>query len=177
MRCVDADGNQIGVIPTSQALQLAHERGMDLIEVAANASPPVCRIADCGKYRFELEKKEKQSRRQSPGSKMKKIKFHANVDEHDFQTKLRHVREFLEEGHRVKMSLMFRGRENAHQEIGYQVLTRAVREVADLGHSERNPEQMGRMLMVMVTPRPTTKQGAAKPAPAPGPAAEPGRPR
>jgi translation initiation factor IF-3 len=138
---------------------------MDLIEVAPQAVPPVCRVCDYGKYKYELEKKEKQSKRHQSQTKVKEVKFHSNVEEHDFATKCRHIREFLAEGHRVKCSLMFRGREQAHTELGYQVLNRAAKELSDVGVCERTPEQMGRFLFMMINPRPSLKVVGKPPAP------------
>jgi translation initiation factor IF-3 len=157
---VDNDGSQLGVIATSEALVLARRRGLDLVEVAATAQPPVCRIMDFGKYKYELSKKERESRRSQSTTKVKEIKFHANVDDNDYSTKLRHIRDFLGEGHRVKVSLMFRGRENAHQEIGFQLMRRVQKDCQDLSGSDRPPEQMGRFLFLMLMPRP----GGPKPA-------------
>jgi translation initiation factor IF-3 len=142
---------------------------MDLIEISPNAEPPVCRITNYGKYKYELEKKEKQSRKHHSVTKVKEVKFHANVDDHDFQTKIRHIRDFVAEGHRVKVSLMFRGREQAHQEIGYQVMRRVIKDVQDVASNERSPEQVGRSIYMMITPRPATKGKPVQPA-APPPA-------
>lgn len=157
---------------TSDALRLAQQRGMDLIEVAPQAIPPVCRVCDYGKYRYELEKKEKQAKRNQSQTRVKEVKFHSNVEDHDFATKCRHIREFLEEGHRVKCSLMFRGREQAHTELGYQVMNRVGKELSDIGQCERSPEQMGRFLFMMINPKPNARpagksSAAAVPAPAP----------
>ena len=159
MRVVDFDGSQAGVMPTSDALRLAQQRGMDLIEVAPQAVPPVCRVCDHGKYKYELEKKEKQSKRHQSQTKVKEVKFHSNVEDHDFLTKCRHIREFLAEGHRVKCSLMFRGREQAHTELGYQVMKRVATELSEVGICERSPEQMGRFLFMMINPRPAPRTG------------------
>ena len=155
---MDFDGAQIGVITTSEALRLAEQRGMDLVEISPNAQPPVCRICDYGKYRYEIEKKEKQQRRHQSNTKVKEIKFHPNVEEHDYNTKLRHIRDFLDEGHRVKVSLMFRGRESAHQEFGYKVMHRCLKDVQDIAISERAPEQMGRTIYMLISPKPNTKK-------------------
>ena len=160
------DGEQLGILSTSEALSRAHQLNLDLVEVAPTAQPPVCRICDYGKYKYELEKKEKAARRNQTQTKVKEVKFHANVDDHDFATKCRHIREFLDEGHRVKVSLMFRGREQAHQEIGYQVMHRVVQELRDVGVNERSPEQMGRFLYMMITPRPGAKPKATPTGPA-----------
>jgi translation initiation factor IF-3 len=158
VRVVDYDGSQAGVMPTSAALNLAQQRGMDLIEVAPQAVPPVCRICDYGKYKYELEKKEKQAKRHQSQTKVKEVKFHSNVEDHDFITKCRHIREFLAENFRVKVSLMFRGREQAHTELGYQVMSRVSKELQDVGITERSPEQMGRFLFMMISPRPAVRQ-------------------
>jgi translation initiation factor IF-3 len=176
---VDADGSQAGVIPTSEALALARRRGLDLVEVSASAQPPVCRVMDFGKYKYELSKKEKQTRRHQSNTKVKEIKFHANVDDHDYSTKLRHIRDFLAEGFRVKISLMFRGRESAHQELGFQLMRRVQKDCADLCGADRAPEQMGRFLFMLLFPKPgvakppEARPSEAPPAPAsgPGPAA------
>ncbi len=116
--------------------------------------PPVCRIMDYGKFKFEQAKKGKQTKKNSAATKMKEIKFHANVDEHDYQTKLRKIRGFIDEGHRVKVSLMFRGRENAHQEIGYELVKKVLADCQDVAISERDPQKMGRFLVAMLNPRP-----------------------
>lgn len=158
VRLIGPEGEQIGIVSTSTALQRAHDLGMDLIEISPNAQPPVCRIVNYGKFKYEQEKKEKQSRQHHSNTKVKEIKFHPNVEEHDYQTKLRHIREFIAEGHRVKVSLMFRGRENAHEEIGYQVVHRVVADLRDVAGSERSPERMGRTIYVMLTPKPASRQ-------------------
>jgi translation initiation factor IF-3 len=155
---VDVDGSQVGVVSTREALTLAHQRGLDLVEISPHAQPPVCRIMDYGKFKFEQAKKDKQSRKNQSNTKVKEVKYHTNVEEHDYQTKLRHIRDFLEEGHRVKISLMFRGRENAHQELGYEVVRRVVVDVQDIAIAEKEPQKMGRFLNVMVVPRPSTKK-------------------
>lgn len=166
VRCIDADGTQIGVITTREALMRAHDQGMDLIEVAPNAQPPVCRITDFGKYKYEEEKKEKASRKHQNVSKVKEVKYHSNVDEHDYQTKLRHIKEFIAEGHRVKVSLTFRGRESAHQDLGYQVMRRVLTDLDAVATSENPPTQMGRSIIMLVSPRPAVKS-AAKQVPSP----------
>jgi translation initiation factor IF-3 len=164
VRLIDADGNQLGVVATHQARAMAEQRGLDLVEIAPEAKPPVCRITDYGKFRYEQEKREKEQRRHQSQTRVKEVKFHANVEEHDYQTKLRHTREFLAEGHRVKLSLFFRGRENAHQELGYELLKRAVQDCADIAQPEQMPTRIGRALITMVTPK--RRQGPAAAAPA-----------
>ncbi|HMO04775.1 MAG TPA: translation initiation factor IF-3 [Kiritimatiellia bacterium] len=159
VRCVDVDGSQVGVVPTREALNLAQQRGLDLVEISPQAQPPVCRVMDYGKFKFEQAKKEKQSKKNQSNTKVKEVKYHTNVEEHDYQTKLRHIRDFLGEGHRVKVSLMFRGRENAHQELGYEVVRRVVADVADIAVADREPQKLGRFLSVLINPRPATARG------------------
>jgi translation initiation factor IF-3 len=153
---VDVDGSQVGVVPTREALNLAQQRGLDRVEMSPQAQPPVCRVMDYGKFKFEQAKKEKQSKKNQSNTKVKEVKYHTNVEEHDYQTKLRHIRDFLGEGHRVKVSLMFRGRENAHQELGYEVVRRVVADVADIAVADREPQKLGRFLSVLINPRPAT---------------------
>ncbi len=149
---------------TSDALALAEREHLDLVEIAPNVSPPVCRIMDFGKYKYETEKKEREARRHQAAGRVKEIQFHANVDEHDYQTKLRKVRDFIMEGHRVKVSLFFRGRENAHQELGHALLQRVMSDCQDIAVPDQVPTSMGRMLVMMLGPR----RGLRKPGPATG---------
>ncbi len=172
MRCIDADGKQIGIISLSHARQLAEAAGLDLVEISPNADPPVCRIMDYGRFKYEQEKREKQARHSHSGGKLKEIKFHANVDEHDYQTKLRHLREFIADGHRVKVSLFFRGRENIHQELGFEILNRVLRDCEDVATPDQVPTRMGRALFMMLGPR----RGARHAAPT-TPSSKPTEPR
>lgn len=171
IRCIGADGNQIGIITVSEALRLANAVNLDLVEISPNAQPPVCRIMDVGKYKYELEKKEREARKHQTHTKVKEVKFHANTDTHDFELKVRHIREFIAEGHRVKCTLMFRGREQAHQELGYELMQRVAKTVEDVAQGDRNPQQMGRILHMMFAPRAgLLKAKTAPPAPPPPPA-------
>ncbi len=128
-------------MPTSQALAIAQEAGLDLVEVAPNAQPPVCRVMDFGKYVYEQHKKEKGSK--AGAAKVKEVKFRPRVDTHDFMTKLRHGEEFLFHGNKVKLTLTFRGREMAHTEIGYETMRRAVLELGHIGHPDNEPKLGG----------------------------------
>ncbi|HMP72664.1 MAG TPA: translation initiation factor IF-3 [Kiritimatiellia bacterium] len=157
VRCVDQNGEQIGVIPTREALNRAHTAGLDLVEVAPQAQPPVCRIMDYGKFKFDQQKKEKSSKKNASATKVKEIKYHANVDEHDYETKLRHIRDFIGEGHRVKVTLAFRGRENAHQEIGFNLINRVIEDCKDVAVKDREPQKMGRFVTTLLTPKPNSK--------------------
>ena len=146
----------LGVVPTRDALRMANEAGLDLVEVSPNADPPVCRIMDYGKFRYEESIKQKRARKQAHTSSrvVKEVKFHANVAEHDYQTKLGHARRFLEKGHKVKMSLQFRGRENAHRELGFDLVKRAIQDCDDLCTVEMPPRLMGRSLIAMLGSKP-----------------------
>lgn len=152
MRCIDADGKMLGVIPTQQAKGLASQHQLDLVEVSPNADPPVCRIMDFGKYRYEEQRKERLARKRQHNLSLKEIKFHANVEEHDYQTKLNHIRQFLEKGHKVKISLFFRGRENAHRELGFQVIERVTKDCGDIGIVEARPRLIGRGIFGVLAP-------------------------
>ena len=152
VRLVDADGTQVGVVPTREAQRLATERGLDLVEVAPTARPPVCRVMDYGKYKYELGRKERHAKKHQTQTRVKEVKFHANVGEHDYQTKLRKTQQFLEEGHRVKCSLYFRGRENDHREFGYEVMNRLKEDCASIGDADSPPRMMGRNLVMLLQP-------------------------
>lgn len=132
---------------------LAQQNGLDLVEISPQAKPPVCRIMDYGKFKYERDKKKKEAKKNQASAKLKEIKFHANVDEHDYDTKLRHAKEFLDAGHKVKVSLFFRGRENAHQELGYELMNRVKGDIKDIGQVEQEPRLMGRNLNMMLSPK------------------------
>jgi translation initiation factor IF-3 len=167
VRVIDSDGAQLGVIPTSQALATAQQQGMDLVEIAPNAVPPVCKIVEYGKYKYEQEKKERESRKHQHAGKMKEIKLRLNIDDHDYTTKLNHMRDFLAENMKVKVSVFFRGRENAHPEFGQQLMQRVIRDVEGTGHAEVPPKQMGKSIHMMLAPaRGAAKKQAPKPKPA-----------
>lgn len=150
---MDADGNMIGVIPTRDALRMAQQRELDLVEVSPKADPPVCRIMDFGKFRYIESLKERDARKNQLRRQVKEIKFHANVGDHDYQTKLNHAREFLEKGHKVKLSLQFRGRENAHRELGFEVLQRVIKDLEEVIVVEMAPKLIGRSLVAMLGAR------------------------
>jgi len=152
IRCIDPDGRQIGIIPTRDALRMAQERGLDLVEVAPQARPPVCRIMDYGKYKYEMSKRARQARRHQAATKLKEVQFRPNVAEHDYQTKLKHTREFLLEGHPVRILIRFRGRQLAHKEIGYALLNRIRQDCADIARTEQRERQAGRDLITLLTP-------------------------
>ncbi|MBL9188556.1 MAG: translation initiation factor IF-3 [Opitutaceae bacterium] len=156
VRVISPEGKQLGILDTAKAVNLALENGLDLVEVAPNATPPVCRILDFGKYVYEEQKK--QSHVKSVASKIKEIEFTARIAEGDFHTKLRHAEEFLDHGNKVKMRLKFRGREMAHTELGFDLMKRAVAELAGMGHPDAELKLIGRNIHVMLTPLPPNKR-------------------
>lgn len=157
VRCVDEAGNQIGILPTREALIRAQAEGLDLVEISPNASPPVCRIMDFGKFKYEQGKKDRQTKRHHAASKVKEVQFHQNVGTHDYQTKIRHTHEFLAEGHRVKVCLFFRGRENTYREFGFEIMNRVIHDCQDAGVAEQPPRLMGRNIQMLLCPRPGLK--------------------
>ena len=156
VRLISPEGKQLGVIDTAKAINLALEVGLDLVEVAPNATPPVCRIMDFGKYVYEESKKT--SHVKATASKIKEIEFSGRIADGDFMTKIRHAEQFLDNGNKVKLRLKFRGREMAHTEIGFAVMKRAVTELAGMGHPDAEPKLIGRDIHVMLTPLPPNKR-------------------
>ena len=159
MRVIDANGKQLGVIPISQALAAAQQGGYDLVEVAPNATPPVCRIVDFGKYKYEQEKREREARKHQHATKLKEIKIRLNIDPHDYVTKLNHMRDFLGDGMKVKVTMMLRGRENAHPEYGDQMMKKIIKDMEGDGRPEVMPKLMGRSITMMISPARGAKKG------------------
>jgi translation initiation factor IF-3 len=162
VRLIDDQNNQLGVLSLDAALRIASEKGLDLVEVAPQANPPVCRLMDYGRYKFETIKKEKDQRRRQNVIKLKEMKLRPKVAEHDFQTKFRGVKQFLEQGEKVKVTIMFRGREMVHQEIGRRLLDRVADAAKDIAVVERQPLLEGRNLFMILAPthRPVAKEAA-----------------
>ncbi len=156
VRVISPEGKQLGIIDTAKAVNLALENGLDLVEVAPNATPPVCRIMDFGKYVYEEQKKHTNAK--ATASKIKEIEFTARIEHHDYETKLRHAEAFLDHGNKVKMRLKFRGREMAHTELGFGVMKRAVAALETMGHPDADPKLIGRNIHVMLTPLPPNKR-------------------
>lgn len=142
---------------TREALRMAEEAHLDLVEVSPNADPPVCRIMDFGKFRYDEGQKKKQARKNQAKTVIKEIKFHANVDENDYNVKLRNIRGFLADGCKIKLTLQYRGRENAHRELGDEVISRVIQDTADVAVVEQAPKLMGRSLTGMIGPKPEKK--------------------
>ena len=153
IRLVDQEGNQVGVMPTAEARRIALEAGLDLVEVAPMARPPVCRIMDFGKYKYEQAKKAKESRKKQHTVNLKEMRFRPKIEEHDFQFKTRHVRQFLEEGNKVRCFVLFRGRERAHVEFGQRVLERVAEGLRDIANVEAPPMMEGRSMNMILAPK------------------------
>ncbi len=176
VRLIGADGSQLGVQPLPAALQMAREQDFDLVEVAPNADPPVCKIMDYERYKYEQQQKRKESKRKATQVVIKEMKFRPKIDQHDYSTKMRHVERFLGEGNKVKLTIMFRGREMAHPELGLRILERIADEVNDIAIVESAPRQDGRNMTMVLHPlkkgqTPSAKSGSnRKPAPAAPPA-------
>lgn len=152
-RLIAEDGAQLGVVNVREALSMARERGLDLIEVAPTAAPPVCKIMDYGKYKYDQGKREREARKKQHVSEMKGIKMRPGIDEHDFQFKLRHVQKFLQDGDKVKITVIFRSREITHPEIARRSLERIVEEVSEIGVVEKTPGMEGRTMTMILTPK------------------------
>lgn len=152
VRVVDAQGSPLGVLPRREALSIALEREVDLVEIAPQANPPVCKIIDYGKFIYEQTKREKQQKKAQTHSTLKEVRFKAGTDTHDFDFKTRHAREFLEEGHKVKATVMFKGREILHKELGEELLQRFIDALADVAKIDQPMRMEGRFLGVMLAP-------------------------
>jgi translation initiation factor IF-3 len=163
IRVIDESGNQLGVMASEEALRLARERGLDLVEVSPSARPPVCRIMDYGKYKYEMSKRAAKARKSQHRITVKEVKFRPKIDGHDFTFKVEHAREFLEANNKVKFTVMFRGREVAHSELGRQILDRAAEQLADVGTIESPARMEGRTMIMYMAARRDRKPTAAAP--------------
>ena len=153
MRVVDADGSQLGIMSLRDALRVAAEKNLDLVAIAMNAKPPVCRVMDFGKYKYEQGKREKEVRKNQKIITVKEVKVRPNIEDHDFQVKLKNARRFLQDGDKAKASVMFRGREITHPELGRKLLVRLAKDVEDLANMERDPKVEGRNMVMILTPK------------------------
>jgi len=150
---VDADGQQVGVMPVQEALALAEQRGLDLVEVAPNAKPPVCRLLDYGKYMYELQKKAREARKAQKQIEIKEIRLRPKIGEHDLEFKIRDARRFLLKGHKVRFRVRFRGREITHPEVARRLLEGVAEQLTDVGVVESQPSFEGRTLMLIMAPK------------------------
>ena len=153
---VDEAGNQVGILPTRDALRMAFDKGLDLVEVAATAKPPVCRIMDYGKYKYEESKRDREAKKKQKVVSIKELKMRPRIEEHDFQVRLRSCQKFLQDGDKVKAVITFRGREIVHSELGRGVLQRLAEEVSDLGFVEREPRTEGRAMIMILSAKENT---------------------
>lgn len=147
VRVIDDDGQQLGIFLTSEAIRLAQDKGMDLIEIVPKASPPVCKIMDFGKYRYEMAKREKLQKKHTHTALVKEIRFHPTTDVHDFEFKTRHAREFIEQGHKVKATVVFRGRQITYQDHGRELLDRFTERLSDIAKVEMEAKMEGRQMV------------------------------
>ena len=152
VRLIGEDGEQLGIVASATALKMAYDRGLDLVLMSAQATPPVCRIMDYGKYRFDREKKEKEARKKQQVIELKEVQLSCRIDTHDFETKVKHALRFLGEGNKVKVVLRFRGREMSHQEIGKEILDRFREAVKESGTVDKTPNLEGRLMTMIVNP-------------------------
>ena len=153
VQLIDAEGTNRGVTETAEALQVAEDAGLDLVEIVPNANPPVCKILDYGKFRFLEQKKSAEARKRQKIVELKEIKLRPGIDEHDYETKMKAVRRFFDEGDKVKVTLRFRGREMAHQDIGFRLLERVKAETGLLAKVEAEPSMEGRQMVMVLSPR------------------------
>ncbi|MBC7344924.1 MAG: translation initiation factor IF-3 [Clostridia bacterium] len=159
IRLISPEGEQLGIVSVMEGLRAAQERGMDLVEVAPNAKPPVCRIMDYGKFRYEQSKREREARKKQRIINIKEVKLRLGIEKHDFEVKARNTARFLQDGDKVKVTIMFRGREISHADLGKQLCTRLAEEVSPFGLVERPPKVEGRNMVMILTPRPGLRQG------------------
>ena len=150
---IDDEGENRGVMPTAEAIDMAAEQGLDLVEVSPNASPPVCKFLDYGKYKFQAQKKAAEARRKQKTVEVKEIKMRPNIDTHDYEVKMRNMRRFFDAGDKVKVTLRFRGREMAHQNLGMKLLQRVKAEVEPIAKVELHPRLEGRQMIMVLSPR------------------------
>ncbi len=156
VRVIGADGKQLGVMATQEAIRMAQRLGLDLVEVSASAKPPVCRIIDFGKFMYEQSKKEKEGK--APSSKLKEVKFRLNIEAHDYDTKLRHSEEFLAKGYKVKLTLMFKGRETEKSALGLELVKRAINDLSGMGTCDAEAKLVGRNITTIISPLAANKR-------------------
>jgi translation initiation factor IF-3 len=167
VRVIGDEGQQIGIMPPFEALKMAREKNLDLVEISPTAQPPVCRIMDYGKFLYQQEKREREAKKHQKTITVKEVKFRINVDDHDYETKKNHVLRFLDEGDKVKATIFFRGREMTRQALGRQILERLIKDVENKGLVEFRPRQEGNTLHLILAPK---KEAGAKEKPAAKPA-------
>ncbi|KGM48472.1 translation initiation factor IF-3 [Pseudooceanicola atlanticus] len=152
MRLIGADGENVGVVTPARAMEMAAQAELDLVEISPNANPPVCKIMDFGKFKYEQQKRESEARKKQKIIEVKEVKFRPNTDTHDYEVKMRNVFKFLEKGDKVKVTLRFRGREMAHQNLGRELLERVAEDIKEVGKVENMPKMEGRQMIMMIGP-------------------------
>jgi len=153
VQLIDKDGANRGVVPTNEAITLAREVGLDLVEISPNTNPPVCKILDYGKFKYQAQKKAAEARKKQKTVEVKEIKLRPGIDKHDYEVKMRSMKRFFEEGDKVKVTLRFRGREMAHQELGYKLLQRVREDTGTIAKVESEPQSEGRQIVMILAPR------------------------
>ncbi len=161
VRLIGAEGEQVGIIDTREAMQMARDAHLDLVMVSPQAVPPVCKLLDYGRFRYEQQQNEKENRKRARTQEVKSIKFRVKIDDNDFKTKTNHVKRFLQEGHKVKVTIMFRGRERTHPELGERILHRVADTLSDIGQPESPPNMMGMDMNMIMIPKVVTKRATA----------------
>ncbi len=152
VRLIDDTGAQLGIFAIGKALQLAEEKGLDLVEISGQATPPVCKLIDYGKFRYQQTKKEKENKKAQHQSKLKEIKMKPNIDDHDFMVKVKRARDFISKGDKVRVTCFFRGREIVHSELGRRVINRFCEQLEDVASKEFDPKMMGKTLSLVLAP-------------------------
>ena len=152
IRLIGAEGENVGVVSPARAMEMAADAGLDLVEISPNANPPVCKIMDFGKFKYEQQKRESEARKKQKIIEVKEVKFRPNTDTHDYDVKMRNVFKFLENGDKVKVTLRFRGREMAHQNLGRELLERVAEDIKEVGKVENMPKMEGRQMIMMIGP-------------------------
>lgn len=162
VRVIGSTGEQVGIVPLYEALTMAEEEGLDLVEIVPGSSPPVCKIMNFGKFRYDQSKREKENKKATHQIKVKEVKLKPNIDVHDLETKTRHARDFLASGNKVKITCTFRGREMMHPEIGEKIVREMCQELEEISMAESPPKLMGRMLLVVLSPVAKKKKDGVK---------------
>lgn len=162
VRLIDENGDQIGIVPTREALEMAMDRGLDLVEIAPGAKPPVCRLMDYGKFRYEQSKRDKEARKKQKVITVKEVKMRPRIEDHDFMVKARHARKFLEAGDKVKVTIMFRGREISHADLGRDLCSKFADELKNVALVEKDPKVEGKNMIMILTPRTDINKDTSK---------------
>jgi len=153
VRLISPEGEQLGIFPRQLALKKAEEYGLDLVEVAPQANPPVCRIMDFAKYKYEQEKREREAKKHQKHSQLKEVRLSCRIEEHDYQIRLKHIQEFLEKGHKVRIRLLFKGREIIHQDLGKKLIDKLIKDTEKIARVEKSPQMIGKSLVLILGPK------------------------